>query len=383
MIIGLDGIPLTSLKTGIGHYTFELARALARVEPAIEFDLPYPSVFSPISLQQNEPLPSNLKPNRLRVGPISRHWWSVGLPHYIQRRGIKLFHGTNYDVPLWKRCATVLTVHDMSLVLHPQKHKRRSVRRARRRLPLMARLANALVVPTKTIRREVCDQLQVSADKVFVVPEAARDCFHPVTLEETEAQRHRLGVGNEFVLAVGTIEPRKNYLALVHAFGEVLVARPELKLQLVIVGARGWLSSGVFEAIEESPARERIILTGYLGDDDLRALYSSCRCFVYPSMYEGFGLPPLEAMSCGAPVIAGSASAIAEVTGGAARLVNPASTQEIARAILELIENEGMRRQLVDAGRLRTAEFSWSRTALLTLEIYREVIHKNQRHHQL
>ncbi len=161
-----------------------------------------------------------------------------------------------------------------------------------------------------------------------------------------------------------------------HAFEELLVAQPELDLQLVIVGGRGWLSSGVFEAIEKSPMREHIILTGYLGDDDLRALYSSCRCFIYPSMYEGFGLPPLEAMSCGAPVIAGSASAIVEVTGGTARLVDPESTEEIARAILEVVENEEMRRQLAEAGRLRAAEFSWSRTAQLTLEVYREALRR-------
>ncbi len=375
MIIGLDGIPLTSLKTGVGHYTFELARALAQAEPATEFDLAYPSAFPPFSLQENEEhLPANLKCTRVPVGQVSRHWWSVGLPRYIKRRGIKLFHGTNYDVPLWKRCATVLTVHDMSLVLHPEKHRGRSVRRARRRLPLMARLSNALVVPTETIKREVCDQLQVPADKVFVVPEAARDCFHPVDFEETEAQRRRLGIGSKFILAVGTIEPRKNYLALVHAFEEVLRARPDLPLQLVIVGGRGWLSSGVFEAIEQSPLRERIKLTGYLGDDDLRALYSSCRCFIYPSMYEGFGLPPLEAMRCGAPVIAGSASAVAEVTAGAARLVDSESTQEIASGILELVENDGMRRGLADAGRRRSAEFSWHRTARLTLEVYQEAI---------
>ncbi len=175
MIIGLDGMPLTSLKTGVGHYTFELARALARAEPATEFELAYPSAFPPFSLQDNEDrLPANLKCTRVPVGKISRHWWSVGLPRYIKRRGIKLFHGTNYDVPLWKRCATVLTVHDMSLVLHPEKHRGRSVRRARRRLPLMARLANALVVPTETIKREVCDELQVSADKIFVVSEDNR-----------------------------------------------------------------------------------------------------------------------------------------------------------------------------------------------------------------
>src|SRR5258705_4188662 len=149
MIIGLDGMPLTWLKTGVGHYTFELARALARAEPATEFDLVYPSAFPPFSLQDNEDrLPANLKCTRVPVGQISRHWWSVGLPRYIKRRGIKLFHGTNYDVPLWKRSATVLTVHDMSLVLHPEKHPGRSVRRAHAPWRPMAALADALFVST-------------------------------------------------------------------------------------------------------------------------------------------------------------------------------------------------------------------------------------------
>jgi glycosyltransferase involved in cell wall biosynthesis len=143
-------------------------------------------------------------------------------------------------------------------------------------------------------------------------------------------------------------------------------------LQLVIAGGRGWLSSPLFEAFERSPARARVVFTGYLADPELRALYSSCRLFVYPSLYEGFGLPPLEAMSCGAVVVAGRAPAVADVPGGAARLVNTDDRAEFARALLELLEDDGARRALAAAALRRAADFSWERTARMTLEVYKE-----------
>jgi glycosyltransferase involved in cell wall biosynthesis len=315
----------------------------------------------------------------VRVGALGRRWWSAGLPRYAGRRGLRLFHGTNYDVPLWGGAASVLTVHDLSLLLHPETHERRRVRRARRRLPLMARAAQALIVPTESVRREVCAHLRVAPDKVFAVPEAARACFTPSEISETEEARRRLGVGAEFLLAVGTIEPRKNLSALVAAFEEVLRARPSSALQLVIAGGRGWLSEPLFDSIERSPARSRVVLAGYQTDDTLRALYSSCRAFVYPSLYEGFGLPPLEAMSCGAPVVAGDTPAVAEVTGGAARLFNPRDTSALARALLELLDDETARRTLREAGLHRAAQFTWERTARLTLAVYGEAVKRRSK----
>ncbi|PYS96623.1 MAG: glycosyltransferase family 1 protein [Acidobacteria bacterium] len=379
MLIGLDAIPLTEARAGVGHYTFELARALAREAPADEFELAYPSVFPPFDLGEKETLPANLKAARVGVGALSRHWWSVGLPRYVARRGFGLFHGTNYDVPLWGGAATVLTIHDLSLLLHPKTHERRRVSRARRRLPLMVRAADAVVTPTESVRREVCERLRVAPSKVFAVPEAAREFFRPMEFGETVEARLRLGAGEEFLLAVGTIEPRKNLAALVAAFEEVVRARPSRQLRLVVAGGRGWMSEPIFDAVERSPARERILLTGYLSDEDLRPLYSSCSAFVYPSLYEGFGLPPLEAMSCGAPVVAGRTPAVAEVTGGAALLVNPKDPADIARALIGLLDDEHARRELSDAGLRRAADFSWERTARMTLDVYGEALKRRMR----
>jgi glycosyltransferase involved in cell wall biosynthesis len=253
------------------------------------------------------------------------------------------------------------------------------VLRARRRLPLMARASNAIVTPTESVRREVCERLGVAASRVFAVPEAARACFTPLKFDETESVRLRVGAGREFLLAVGTIEPRKNLPALVEAFEEVLRVRASSQLRLVVAGGRGWMSAPVFEAFEKSSARASLVLAGYLGDEDLRALYSSCRAFVYPSVYEGFGLPPLEAMSCGAPVVAGRTPAVSEVTAGAARLFNPRDPSELARALVELLDDEAARRELSDAGLRRAAQFSWERTARMTLEVYAEALKRSRK----
>ncbi|MCM3872766.1 MAG: glycosyltransferase family 4 protein [Pyrinomonadaceae bacterium] len=374
MRIGLDGIPLTALKTGVGHYTFELARALAMIAPDSDFEVVYPSnlpAAAPFAEHDGSlPLPPNLVIKRVPVGPVGRYWWTNGLPRYIRSSGLELFHGTNFDVPPWRQCPTVLTIHDLSLLIHPGTHEKRRVSRSRRRLPLMARAANFVIVPTESVRREVCQHLGLSAEKVFAVPEAARACFAPIELAATETARRRLGVGADFLLTVGTIEPRKNLQTLVKAFEQVAGGQSTPTLQLVIAGNRGWLSEPIFEAFEKSPVRERIILTEYLNDEDLRALYSSCRAFVYPSIYEGFGLPPLEAMACGAPVITSRIPALEETTGGAAILVEPTNVQAFAGAIVDLLDSDDLRANLSALGRSRAAEFTWERTARLTLEVY-------------
>ena len=200
MRIGIDGLPLTSPKTGVGHYTFELARAVASLDSSTSVELVYPSTYPPISLGKTgaeSELPANLKLERVRVGPLGRHWWSAGLPRYVRRSRIELFHGTNYDIPLWHPTATVLTIHDLSQFLHPETHVRRSVNRARRRLPLMARAADAIITPTEAVRREVCEHLKTDPQKVFAIPEAARTCFSPLGFAQTAAVRRSLGAGRQ------------------------------------------------------------------------------------------------------------------------------------------------------------------------------------------
>ena len=363
MDFGLDGVPLSQALTGVGHYTLELAHALARIAPEDRFEL-----VSPLASLHPPELPSNLRVTQAETS--ARLWWQVGLPRYIRRARFSVFHGTNYSVPLWKTCPTVVTIHDLSLLLWPQTHTQHLARRARWRLPLMARRADAIIVPSQGIKTEVCDYLDIGESKITVIPEAPRASFLPVA--ETTAVRRRLNIGDDFILFVGTIEPRKNLLTLVRAFEEV-VRSNACYTQLVLAGDEGWLTGELHGFLKNADFSERVRLVGYLADDDLRALYSSCRVFVYPSLYEGFGLPLLEAMACGAPVITSDIPSIRETVGDVALLVSPTDVNELARGIVRLLENPAEREQRSAMGKQHASKFSWEKAAASTLDIYRRL----------
>jgi glycosyltransferase involved in cell wall biosynthesis len=196
--------------------------------------------------------------------------------------------------------------------------------------------------------------------------------------DQTVETRKRLGVEDEFLLFVGTIEPRKNLIVLLNAYRELL-SSTELQPQLVIAGRKGWLTDSLFGRLRQLKIEERVLFTGYLADHDLCALYSSCRVFIYPSKYEGFGLPPLEAMACGAPVIASLIPSIKEVAGAAARLVPPGSSEGLAQAIIELLRDKDERQRLSVAGPKRAQQFSWNRTAQSMLGVYHQACERYRR----
>lgn len=371
MRIAIDGFPLSEPLTGIGHYTLELAHHLALNSPEDEILVVSPRSFVPSVDAENGA--ANLRFSRATVSPLTRHWWSLGLPRYIRKHQIQLFHGTNFEVPLRADCPTVLTIHDLSMLLYPHTHKGRIVRRARRRLPLMARAATMIITDTETIRQEINEHLQIPLARIVTVSGAARSCFRRLEFEQTADTRKWLGIGDEFLLYVGTIEPRKNLLTLVRAF-EAVMSRRKSRLQLVIAGRKGWMVDDLFACVKRSPVASSIIFTGYLSDDQLAALYSSCTLFVYPSLYEGFGLPPLEAMACGAPVIASRIPSIAEVVGAAAKLIAPERVTELTEAIIQLLDDAPLRQRLSLAGKKCVAEFSWAQAARTVRDVYQQAI---------
>lgn len=360
-------MPLAQLRTGVGTYTFELARALAAEAPADEFDL-----ISPLPYDETGPtnVPANLQLIYSRPNLLQRRWWTLGLPSYLKRNPLALFHGTNYEVPLRAQCPTVVTVHDLSLLLHSNTHEARAVRRARLLLPLMARRATRIITPSEQVRDEVCEHLKIPRDKVFATPLAPRSSFTPMSAEESVAVRKRFEIEDEFLLFVGTIEPRKNLSTLLNAFDEVLRGTA-LRPQLVVAGKVGWKVDDVLAQARQSPIRDRVRWVGFVSDEDLRALYSSCRAFIYPSIYEGFGLPPLEAMACGAPVIASRVPSIKE---SVARIVSATDSTKLAEVIVELLTDEEARRSLSERGLKHAREFTWQRTAALTREVYAEAL---------
>src|ERR1051325_1547665 len=258
MRIGLDGYPLAEPLTGVGHYTLDLARALARNFPHGEFELVSPKPFNPAAIGeiQHESIP-NLRLTEAKSSTLRGHWWSVGLPMYARRAHFDLFHGTNFEVPLWKRRRTVLTIHDLSTLLYPETHRASAVRRARVRLPLAAKIADAIITPTEAVRHEVCGRLKVKPAKITAIHEAPRRTFGPMTKEETVAIRQRLRVEDDFLLFVGTLEPRKNLLTTLKAFEEVS-DRTSAGPQLVIAGGEGWLIDETLSFINSVSLKDQI-----------------------------------------------------------------------------------------------------------------------------
>ncbi|HXD33655.1 MAG TPA: glycosyltransferase family 1 protein [Pyrinomonadaceae bacterium] len=377
MRIGIDGLPLNVALTGIGHYTNELALHLAREQSSDKIEVVSPRTFIS-SLNKDVPLPANIGFVRARLAFINRRWWSIGLPRLIRRQPYDVFHGTNFEVPLQNVCPSVVTIHDLSMLLHSATHEKRLVRRARSRIPIMARAATMVITPTETVRDEVRQHLGIPLERIVALPEAARDCFQPLNDDQTVQVRKRLGINGEFLLYVGTVEPRKNLETLLRAFEAVCSthARP---LQLVLAGRKGWLIDDLLNSFKRSPDAKQIKLTGYLSDRELCALYSSCAAFVYPSVYEGFGLPPLEAMACGAPVIASQIPSLAEVIGSAARLFTPENAEQLAASIFDVILSDKLRSELSKAGLKHSAKFTWAATAKATREVYVEAIERYQR----
>ena len=339
-------MPLASPLTGVGHYTAELARNLAVVAPSDSFTFISPS------------------------GLLKRRWWSLGLPLHLLRNSFDLFHGTNYEVPFWSLRPTVVTIHDLSLLLHSEVHEEYLVRRARWRLPLMAKLASKIITPSKSVKNEVCERFGIDSEKVTVTPEAPRPVFKK---REAAELLRRFGIDRQFILFVGTIEPRKNLRRLVEAFDQLL-RTTSLSPKLVIAGGQGWLMDDFMSLIKLKRLEDRVCLTGYLQDDDLCGLYSTCAAFVYPSLYEGFGLPPLEAMACGAPVITSRIPSLMETVGGAARLVDPNNVEDLARAMTQMLSDEKVREHYAEAGGNQVKKFSWDQTAVKTLAVYHDLI---------
>ena len=339
-------MPLASPLTGVGHYTAELARNLRAVAPSDSFTFISPGGF------------------------LKRRWWSLGLPLHLLRNSFDLFHGTNYEIPFWSRRPTVVTIHDLSMLLLSGVHRQDLIWRSRWRLPWMVKRASRIITPSNSIKTELCAAFGIHPDKVAVTPEAPRPVFK--RREDHELLR-RHGIAGDFILFVGTIEPRKNLRRLVEAFDQML-RNTSLSPTLVIAGGKGWMMDDFVSFIKEKGLKDRVCLTGYLEDQDLCGLYSTCRAFVYPSLYEGFGLPPLEAMACGAPVITSRTPALMETVDTAARLIDPEDVDDIARAMTEMLSDAQVREHYAELGKVHVKKFSWEQTALKTLEVYRELL---------
>jgi glycosyltransferase involved in cell wall biosynthesis len=372
MRIALDAIPLAAAKTGVGHYTDALAEGLARAYPDHQYDLISPFEFD---FDYNGDRPKNLNKQFIPVRSIFRKWWLLGLPSLLRIYNVDVFHGTNYCVPVFAPCPTVVTIHDLSLFTQSHTHEVSNVKQGKRRMPIMARRARLIIAPSEWTRREIVEQLRVSPEKIRVIHEAAREGMEPLPPHLCQGVLDKYRIRRPYLLYVGTIEPRKNLLTLLRAYDELLRTTTRCP-QLALCGGRGWLYDEVFKLVEDLKLQDQVRFTGYVDDSDLPALYSAAEAFVYPSFYEGFGLPPLEAMACGAPVITSDVSSLPEVVGKAGLTHAPNNARALTEAMAKLLGDETAREHFRREGLKQAAKFSWERAARETQSVYEEVLRK-------
>lgn len=310
----------------------------------------------------------NFRPRRIAPGSnIPRLGYAM--PRAAWHDRLDLLHVT-YTLPPLLRCRSVVAVHDISYVFFPEAFSPRDRFLLSMTVPLSMRRASRVVTLSEATRRDIIRHYKVPGRQVVAIPLAAEEHFRPVRDDATLARvRAQYGLPERYILAVGNLQPRKNLGRLIEAFA-ALRRDGRIAHRLALVGKGLWKESEVFGTIREHGLQEEVIATGYIPDADLPAIYSGADAFVYPSLYEGFGLPPVEAMACGAPVITSNTSALPEVVGDAAITVTPTDTGAIAAALERVLGDEGLRRELRARGYERVARFTWRETARRTLAVY-------------
>lgn len=369
--IAIDAHMVGERETGNETYVVGLAGALGRlgghnytlltpkpgVLPATLRSLPHLSV---------RPFP-NL-PSFLRIPLL--------YPRLARRDGIDLLHMT-YIAPPRSPCPVVVTVHDVSYRIFPEYFSPRVRLLLGLLVGVSVRRAARVITVSESARRDIVRFYRVPPEHVAVTPEAAGEQFTPQPSEEVSRVREKYSLPPSYILAVGNVQPRKNLARLVEAFAAVASHAPDTVLALA--GRSGWRGSEVEAAVRRLGLERRVLFTGYVHDGDLPALYTGATIFCYPSLYEGFGLPPLEAMACGAPTVTSNVASLPEVVGDAALTVEPLSVTAIIGALRRMLDDAALREEYRARGLARAALFSWERTAQLTRKVYDEVLDERRK----
>lgn len=370
MRIAIDATAIPEQLTGAGHYVVNLIRALSSLDSEHEW-----IVFAqPHLLSALTPVVHRLRmiPTRPMPPPIRLLWEQTALPVWTRRLNVDVLHSPHYTMPLMHPVRQVVTFHDMTFFLYPERHERSK----QLFFPLMirasARRAERLIVPSESTRKDTLQYTATPPAKVVTIYEGVDERFFLPPSEATaQALRRRYSLPDRFVLYVGTLEPRKNVDILLEAFSRLHPHFPDVKL--VLAGKAGWNVAATLQRIAQMEHAGQAIWLRHVPAAHLPALYHLAEVFVYPSLYEGFGLPPLESMAAGTPVITTNVSAMPEVVGRAGVLIPPSDIHALVAALQTLLRQPERRRHLAQQGKARARRFSWQRTARQTLQVYEQV----------
>jgi glycosyltransferase involved in cell wall biosynthesis len=308
--------------------------------------------------------------------PLRRILWEqAALPLLARQTQLDLLHGAVNVVPALAACPSVVTVHDLSFMRYPQAFP--PVQRAylQSQVRRSTRAARQVIAVSQATKQDVVELFGVAPERIDVVHNGVDASFCPAPAGQVEAFRRRQGLPERYILHVGTLEPRKNLVRLVQAFAQVRANDPgQPPAKLVLAGGKGWDYGAIFAEVDRLGLAQDVIFPGYVADEELAWWYRAAAVFAYPSLMEGFGLPVLEAMACGAPTVTSNLSSLPEVAGDAALLVDPTSVDALADALLRLMADAGLANDLRARGQAQAARFPWSRTAQQTAAVYRRAL---------
>ncbi len=370
-LIAYDATSVPPQPAGAGAYTLNLLRALVRLDTEHDYVVYGRSHVLPLLGQ----MPANVTVSD--VGALSRarrlFWEQVSLPLDLRQRKAALLHSPHHTTPLlYCPCPRVLTVHDVTFFIVPERYP------LSRRLYfqvltlLAARRSARVLVPSASVKDDARIFLRLPPERADVTAEGVDLSFRPADAAAVAAVREKYGLPAGYLLSLGTREPGKNRTALFHAMRRLLDEGRDV--HLAVAGQAGWKTDEEQAALDTVGLRGLVRFTGYVAQEDLPALYSGARVFVFPSLYEGFGLPVLEAMACGVPVVTSNVSAMPEVAGDAALLVDPHDDGAIADAVGRLLDDESLTAKLARAGVERASAFTWDECARKTLAAYSAVL---------
>lgn len=371
MKISLELQPCCGQISGIGTYTLELAKQLHSTEE-MSF---YGTIFNYRNRQENpwiKEIPFPVFSNHLLpYGAYRRAWHFLPFSYqaFFPEDQSDVYHFFNYIVPPRISGKVITTIHDSSFLLFPETLAKRNLERIRKDIDYSIQRSDRIIAVSENGKQELMQLLGIDEKKIRVVYNAASPVSSNQTLAEIQKKFH---FEHPYILYVGNLEPRKNIPSLIQAYRKLKIEK-KLPFHLVIAGQKGWRYESIFETVQKLSLENEITFTGYVSDEDKAALYKNASLFVFPSLYEGFGIPIIEAMSAGVPVVCSNTSSMPEVAGEAALLVSPENIEEIAEAMERLLTDFSLRKEKIRLGTLQASKFSWASSAKKLIEVYEEL----------
>lgn len=364
LTIGIDFTSASRQRAGIGRYARELVRGLARLDQSNCYLLFVPRDAYPDLIDLEFPPNFTIRRAPLTERVLAALWQRAGVPLPIEAflGRVDVLYSPDFLLPPTRARRTIVTIHDLSYLRVPECFPPTLKSYLDRAVPRSLRRADLVLADAQSTRNDLLELYGVSPERVQVLYSGVDKRFSPnIPMNEQERVRSKYDLHSRYLLSVSTIQPRKNYVRLIQAFSNMKPQTPNLRL--LISGGKGWMYEEVYSTVEKLGLGDRVLLPGFAAEQDLPALYAMATLFVYPSLYEGFGLPVAEAMASGVPVVCSNASSLPEVAGSAALYFNPLDVRAMQDAIERALDDESMRKDLRQKGLDQVQQFSWDRAA--------------------